>query len=90
MQDFICPLLVFAFAASFTPGPNVVMPAASGANYDFRSTIPHIGGISVGFPIMVIAVGVGVRRVATERALRIFNWTMAALPVASLIPVFAE
>jgi threonine/homoserine/homoserine lactone efflux protein len=63
MYDFIGPLFVFAFATSFTPGPNVVMLAESGANYGFRSTIPHITGISVGFPVMVIAIGLGLKAV---------------------------
>jgi threonine/homoserine/homoserine lactone efflux protein len=63
MYDFIGPLFVFAFATSFTPGPNVVMLAASGANYGFRSTIPHITGISLGFPVMVIAIGLGLKAV---------------------------
>ncbi len=63
MYDFIGPLFVFAFATSFTPGPNVVMLAASGANYGFRSTLPHISGISLGFPVMVIAIGLGLKAV---------------------------
>jgi threonine/homoserine/homoserine lactone efflux protein len=63
MYDFLGPLFVFAFATSFTPGPNVVMLAASGANYGFRSTLPHISGISIGFPVMVIAIGVGLKAV---------------------------
>jgi threonine/homoserine/homoserine lactone efflux protein len=63
MYEFIGPLFVFAFATSFTPGPNVVMLAASGANYGFRSTIPHISGISIGFPVMVIAIGLGLKAV---------------------------
>src|SRR5262245_26834001 len=63
MYDFLGPLFVFAFATSFTPGPNVVMLAASGANYGFRSTLPHISGISIGFPVMVIAIGMGLKAV---------------------------
>jgi threonine/homoserine/homoserine lactone efflux protein len=80
MYDFLGPLFVFAFATSFTPGPNVVMLAASGANYGFRSTLPHISGISIGFPVLVIAV----RLFASDKAMRIFNLTMAGLLVASL------
>ena len=63
MYEFIGPLFVFAFATSFTPGPNVVMLVASGANYGFRSTLPHISGISLGFPVMVIAIGLGLNAV---------------------------
>lgn len=36
------------------------MLLASGANYGFRKTIPHMLGISVGFSVMVILVGVGI------------------------------
>jgi threonine/homoserine/homoserine lactone efflux protein len=77
MYDFIGPLFVFAFATSFTPGPNVVMLAASGANYGFRSTLPHISGISLGFPVMVIAIGMGLKAV------------FAAMPELQLILKFA-
>ena len=40
---------IFALTAAVTPGPNNIMLAASGANYGFRRTLPHIIGICVGF-----------------------------------------
>ena len=49
----------FAVVAAFTPGPNNVMLAASGANYGFRRTLPHIFGILVGFCSLVVAAGLG-------------------------------
>lgn len=52
-------LLAFAFATSVTPGPNVIMVAASAANHGVRATVPHIAGISLGFPVMVLLVGLG-------------------------------
>lgn len=55
----LAPFILFAFTATFTPGPNNVMLMASGANYGFRATLPHMAGISVGFPFMVMAVGLG-------------------------------
>ena len=45
--------------AAFTPGPNNVMLAASGANFGFRRTLPHIFGILVGFCSLVVAAGLG-------------------------------
>ena len=51
--------LPFALAAGFTPGPNNLMLAASGANFGFRRTSPHILGIVCGFPLLLLAVGVG-------------------------------
>jgi len=37
----------FAFVSSITPGPNNTMLLASGVNYGFRRTVPHIAGISL-------------------------------------------
>ena len=44
---------------TITPGPNNVMVAASGANFGYRATVPHILGISLGFPSMLLLVGLG-------------------------------
>lgn len=52
-------LAVFAFVTSVTPGPNNVMLTASGANFGFRRSLPHMLGIALGFPAMLIAVGFG-------------------------------
>ena len=49
----------FALVAAYTPGPNNVMLAASGANFGFRRTLPHIFGILVGFCSLVVAAGLG-------------------------------
>ncbi len=59
MPDVFIPLLWFAAAASFTPGPNNIMVAASGANYGYRRTLPHMLGIVLGFTFMIAAVGFG-------------------------------
>ena len=44
---------------SATPGPNNAMVAASGATWGFRRTLPHMLGISLGFPVMLVAVAFG-------------------------------
>lgn len=44
----------FAAIAAFTPGPNNLMLAASGANFGVRRTIPHILGITTGFLSLVV------------------------------------
>ncbi len=49
----------FAFVMSVTPGPNNLMLMASGANFGFARTIPHMLGISIGFIFMVVLVGLG-------------------------------
>jgi threonine/homoserine/homoserine lactone efflux protein len=56
-------LIPFAFVSSITPGPNNMMLLASGANYGFRRTVPHMLGISLGHSFMVLALGFGLIRV---------------------------
>lgn len=60
LTEFWIPLTIFATVAAFTPGPNNLMLAASGMNYGFRRTVPHMMGISVGFPVMLLCIIFGV------------------------------
>lgn len=57
--ELLSGLVLFAFVSSGTPGPNNLMLMASGANFGFRRTIPHMLGISIGFAIMALCVGAG-------------------------------
>jgi threonine/homoserine/homoserine lactone efflux protein len=58
--DLFIALLGFAFATVISPGPNNLMLMASGANFGFRRTIPHMLGVGLGFPLMILPVGLGV------------------------------
>ncbi|NZD50432.1 LysE family translocator [Rhizobium leguminosarum] len=57
--DTFLALVLFAFTTSITPGPNNMMLFASGVNFGFRRTIPHMCGIGVGFFSLLIGVGFG-------------------------------
>ncbi len=59
MPEFLLPFTLFAVAGSITPGPNNIMLTASGANFGFRRTLPHMLGVCIGFPLMVVAIGLG-------------------------------
>lgn len=61
--DILAALAAFAFVSSITPGPNNLMLMASGANFGFRRSVPHMLGISLGFVLMVFLVGVGLVQV---------------------------
>ena len=61
--DLFSALFTFALVTVITPGPNNLMLMASGANFGFRRTMPHMLGIGIGFPAMIFLVGVGVMRV---------------------------
>jgi threonine/homoserine/homoserine lactone efflux protein len=58
-RDLLIALLGFAFVTSVTPGPNNMMLLASGVNFGFRRSVPHMLGISVGHSVMVFLVGLG-------------------------------
>jgi threonine/homoserine/homoserine lactone efflux protein len=53
------PFVTYTFVMSITPGPNNVMLTASGANFGFRRTVPHIFGVAVGFVVQLLAVCAG-------------------------------
>lgn len=57
--DTLLALVLFAFTTSITPGPNNMMLFASGVNFGFRRTIPHMLGIGAGFFTLLVGVGLG-------------------------------
>ncbi|MEP0519784.1 MAG: LysE family translocator [Hyphomicrobiales bacterium] len=57
--EIFITLVVFAFVTSITPGPNNFMLLASGVNFGFKRTVPHMFGIGGGFLVLLIAVGLG-------------------------------
>ena len=51
------PMMTYVATMSVTPGPNNLMLAASGVNFGFRRTLPHMLGISIGHGMQVAIVG---------------------------------
>ncbi len=56
--DVLLALTVFAFVMAFTPGPNNILLTASGVNFGFARTVPHLLGVDVGF-VFLLAVFAG-------------------------------
>lgn len=63
--EILAALSAFAFVSSITPGPNNLMLLASGVNFGFRRTVPHMLGIGIGFTVMVALVGLGLAGIFT-------------------------
>ncbi len=57
MLDWFLPLLLFIVVAGFTPGPNNIIAMGIGFNWGFKKVLPHLLGVSVGFPIMLLLIG---------------------------------
>ncbi|KQV86817.1 LysE family translocator [Pelomonas sp. Root1237] len=62
----LAALTGFAFVMSITPGPNNLMLLASGTNFGWRRSLPHLLGISFGFGVMLVLVGLGLGEVFTR------------------------
>lgn len=78
--DIALAFSLFAFVTSVTPGPNNLMVLASGINFGFRSSIPHIFGIGAGFAVMMTAIGLGLAEVFAFYPLSyaVMKWVGAA------------
>ncbi len=61
-------LTSFAMAASWTPGPNNMMLAASGATFGWRATVPHALGVALGFPLMIFLIALGLGEIFQRSA----------------------
>lgn len=76
--ELVLALAGFCLVSSITPGPNNLMLMASGANFGFRRTVPHMLGVAIGFVVMVFLVGAGLIQVfdafpITHRILTVFS-----------------
>lgn len=76
-------LLGFAFVATVTPGPNNLMLMASGANFGFRRTLPHMLGITGGVSVLALLIGAGL--MALFDALPALNLVLKVLSIGYLL-----
>jgi len=81
--DALAALAVYAFVTSITPGPSNFMLLASGANFGFARTIPQVLGITVGFTLLLVAVGLGLGAMLT--AYPPAHWALKAMGGAYLL-----
>lgn len=59
MPETLLSVILFTFSTSITPGPNNLMIMSSGLNYGVHRSLPHLTGICLGFPAMIVAIGLG-------------------------------
>jgi threonine/homoserine/homoserine lactone efflux protein len=56
----VVPRAWYSFVMGMTPGPKNLMLAASGMNFGWRRTVPHIFGVLTGFTALIFLAGVGI------------------------------
>ena len=92
--QLVAAMFSFAFVTSATPGPNNLMLLASGANFGFKRTIPHMLGIGCGMILLLLVTLTGLGEVftrlpAAQTALKVVGvlyllwlaWKIASAPV---------
>lgn len=57
--DTLAQIALFALASLYTPGPNNIMLASSGARFGVRRSLPHLLGVALGFPLMLFPMAIG-------------------------------
>lgn len=57
--SMLLSIATFTFSTVMTPGPNNIMLLSSGLTFGYKRTLPHILGVMLGFPMMVVLVGFG-------------------------------
>jgi threonine/homoserine/homoserine lactone efflux protein len=61
----LAALIVFSFVSAGTPGPNNIVLWASGAQFGFRRTLPHVMGTSIGIGALAVVVAAGLGALVT-------------------------
>ena len=71
---------LYVFSTSITPGPNNTMMLASGVNFGFARSLPHMLGITSGFCFMVLLMGLGLGAIFTliPQLYSVLRWGGAA------------
>mgnify|MGYP005850386603 CR=1 FL=1 len=79
--DALFALAALAFASTWSPGPNNIMLANSGATFGWRASFPHAFGVALGFPLMlfVLALGLGEAFQRSEALREALRWAGVAL-----------
>jgi len=79
--DSLLPLTALLFAMVWTPGPNNAMLSASGAQFGHRASLPHILGVSFGFPIMLFVMTFGLGEIFLRSVIfqEVLRWLGAAM-----------
>ncbi|WP_213300684.1 LysE family translocator [Paraburkholderia sacchari] len=59
-------MAAFALATSITPGPVNVVALGAGARYGLRASLRHVTGATVGFALLLLLIGLGLRELLAQ------------------------
>ncbi|WP_028218307.1 LysE family translocator [Paraburkholderia oxyphila] len=73
-------MAAFALATSITPGPVNIVALGAGARYGLRASLRHVTGATVGFALLLLLIGLGLREVLAQwpALTRVIEWAGVA------------
>jgi len=60
-MSLIFAMCLFSFSMSISPGPVNVITLSTGVNYGFKKALSFVGGATVGFTLLLLMIGLGLR-----------------------------
>ena len=63
-MSLIFAMCLFAFSMSISPGPVNVITLSTGVNYGLKKAMSFVGGATIGFTLLLLTVGLGLRVIA--------------------------
>jgi len=78
-MSLVFAMCLFSLSMSISPGPVNVISLSTGVNYGFKKAIPFVSGATLGFTLLLLTVGLGLRFVAevSENFLSVLTYTGA-------------
>jgi len=65
-STLLVSLAGFAFISAVTPGPNNLLLMSSGALFGWRRSLPHLGGVLLGFAILMTSAVFGLGSIVSQ------------------------
>lgn len=65
-MTILLSMAAFALAASISPGPVNLVALSSGARYGLRASLRHVTGATLGFTLLLLAMGLGLQQLLQQ------------------------
>lgn len=91
-SSLLLSMALFAFAASFSPGPVNLLSVSAGARYGIRSGLRFVTGATLGFILLFVLIGVGLQQVLSVLPVltRLLQWLGVAFLLYLSYQLFSD
>jgi len=65
-MSLILAMCLFSLSMSISPGPVNLITLSTGINHGFRKAMPFVSGATLGFTLLLLAIGIGIGEIAAS------------------------